>query len=154
MTLENQVVSREYAEKMRDLGFPQSSYFWWKAIGSGIEEKDYRISDNWSKDNKHYGDDVDQFSAFTVAELGEMLPDNIKKYEIKETDKRKNEEKYYILSSGRTTEGRFDIIYQDWIGKKIKTLCYFEEDTEADARAKMLIYLAENNLINPKEITL
>lgn len=149
MQLEQQVVSREYAEKMRDLGFPQNSYFWWKAIGSGIKEKDYRISDSWSKDNKHYGDDVDQFSAYTVAELGEML--------LKMTYAYSYPRKYPEWENGHKT-------YQDevkWYAKckeielsqnSLEKLT--ESDTEADARAKMLIYLAENKLINPKDITI
>ena len=38
-----------------------------------------------------------------------------------------------------------------WGNSNGSMIVKFEEDTEANARAKMLIYLIENKLINPKE---
>jgi len=60
---------------------------------------------------------------------------------------------YYILSCGRSDPGakesKFDCIYQDATQHEdVLLLRYEEADTEADARAKMLIYLLENHLLD------
>lgn len=67
MTLEQQTVSREIAEKLRDLGVPQNSLFSWIRIG--IQRGDYKIVFNEPGDDTHPED----AAAFTVAELGELL---------------------------------------------------------------------------------
>ena len=68
-------------------------------------------------------------SAFTVAELGEMLPK--------------------MARSGKTTDNSYSCqVLGEYVGTSRMGLEH--ADTEADARAKMLIYLLENNLI-PKE---
>lgn len=59
------------------------------------------------------------FSAFTVAELGEMLK-NTKNYIPK---------------------------YYDYKWRCTIRKTSFSEETESDARAKMLIYLLENNIL-------
>lgn len=82
----------------------------------------------------HYGFDpdvarnegVEVYSAFTVAELGEMLPEM-----YIHTDKKDNG--YWNIRYQNPNGGMSDYI----IGGA----------TEADARAKMLIYLLENKLI-------
>lgn len=109
MELEKQVVSLELAKKLEELGVKQESLFYWrrhKVKGMVIE----------------YGrNDLDEYltAAFTVAELGEMLPDRTR------TDKR---------------DGSSWVSCEELVKPEIA-------DTEADARAKMLIYLIENGLI-------
>ena len=61
-------------------------------------------------------------SAFTTAELGEMLPEDCR-------TRRSIDEK-----------GK-------WLVDALSTDHFFRADTEADTRAKMLIYLLENKLI-------
>jgi len=65
---------------------------------------------------------VNTYSAFTVAELGAMLPNE--------------------YHSGRTITGEE---YWVWMRGDESKLLY--ADTEADARAKCLIYLLDNNLL-------
>jgi hypothetical protein len=61
MELEKQICSLELAKKLKELGVKQDSLFWWVNGRGRMELHD-----------KHT--DSDSVSAFTVAELGEMLP--------------------------------------------------------------------------------
>lgn len=79
--------------------------------------------------------DWEQISAFTVAELGEMLPEGV-------TSSRE----FY----GGTSEKCWFVEYDQIPGEErddFKNRC-FTDDTEADARAALLIYLIENNLLS------
>ncbi len=114
MKLEQQVVSLELAKKLKELGMKQDSHFWW--------HPDFTLVDiGYDSTNK------DRISAFTVAELGEMLPDYL-------------EPGSYFNFSFDKGGRKYDIAY-------VNTEHAIRGDTEADARAKMLIYLLENKLI-------
>lgn len=116
MDIEKQVTSLELSKRLKELGVEQESLFWWVNYDYPLGVRD----DLWNVQGNHVGY-KEYYSAFTVAELGEMLPEGIRssKYQRK------------------------------WICKKGHTRnTYYEyADTEADARAKMLIYLLENKLI-------
>jgi hypothetical protein len=81
-----------------------------------------------------------KLAAFTVAELGEMLPKNFQIYS------------YPTLVNGKevwdctSTDPRIHTS-EGWQEGHSGTPPMFS-DTEADARARMLIYLLENKLIN------
>lgn len=113
MKLEKQVTSLEISKRLKELGVKQKSLFRYYGYPHGII-----LELN--------PDEYDCLSAFTVAELGEMLPTLVSSW--KQTE---------------TTDGDigFRVHYDD---KKVKTCI---ADTEADARGKMLIYLLENKLI-------
>lgn len=121
MKLEKQVTSLEISKRLKELGVKQESFFHWCGL------KNYNIQYG---DFSYMGDVI---SAFTVAELGEML--------LPEVD------------SGKTNEGSPAYVKGGkWIsclmhksGERISHRVYGE--TEADARGKMLIYLIENKLI-------
>jgi len=125
MKLEKQVISLELAKKLKKLGFKQESLFWW------FEYKDkqgniYNISDRHKSLERPKGailtdDNKIVCSAFTVAELGELLPNNF----THRIHKWKNKG------------------FSFYIDDKI-----IETETEADIRAKMLIYLIENKLLS------
>lgn len=125
MQLEKQVVSLELAKKLKELGVKQESCFYWLR-GHIWYEKNIPKTES------------QQFSAFTVAELGEMLPVVVKV-------KNKN---YFITPTHPDST-----IKEYWYGgynsfDKTEELFYTHgNNTEADARAKCLIYLIENNLI-------
>ena len=155
MILEKQVVSLELSKKMKELGFPQESLFYWSNNGS----EDWRIV-------KIYDFKVDKrsdVSAYTVAELGEMLPEQIK---INGWGYRKDElidcqlevtkirEDFWYVSYVERIQGiKLQDILKPGIRKSFGHLSTVilgrDANIEADARAKMLIYLAENNLIVP-----
>jgi hypothetical protein len=126
MKLENQVCSLELARELKELGVKQESLFWWafdkKQNGNWGEPNDAKYSYLWDVTYSAGLMEINAevvVSAFTVAELGEMLK-NLK----------------YI--SGLPS----------WDGSNWVTIGHdFKASTEADARAKMLIYLLENNLL-------
>lgn len=113
MNLEKQVCSLDLSQKLKSLGVKQNSIWSW--IHGKLEFGIVQV-----------GTPANVYSAFTVAELGEMLPAKI-------------DEKRLRM----------------WFIKNPKQYCVGYEDlekivanTEADARAKMLIYLLEKKLIS------
>jgi len=141
MKLNKQVCSLEFAKRLKSLNVKQDSLFYWFNMGGGFflqyfdklaeyadENEMEGTKKDWAKNYmKKYGDD-NNFSAFTVAELGELLPAG---YLTKK------------VSSGR----EWKCYYSDHAGNKLQeaTTC----ENEADCRAKMLEYLIENNLLEP-----
>lgn len=125
MQLENQVCSLELAKELKKLGVKQESQFYWNRGQSYLICEDSRL---------RVPEDV---SAFTVAELGEVLPE------------------VTAIQNGEL--GRLEITYRTYSedGNREWDVCYMANNdfrsefanTEADARAKMLIYLLENKLI-------
>ena len=141
MKLEQQVVSLELAKKMKELGFEQESYLYWVNVKSTQPQSDVNFWGIWrGMKDEILGVDVSKnISAYTVAELGEMLPAEV--WLLNEPPFKKQ----YLLTINRYTKSNdWSVSYvrkddQDFIDERAKT--------EADARAKMLIYLKENNLI-------
>jgi len=142
MKLKDQVCSLELAKRLKELGVKQRSYFWWvelshelvttqTAVISGIEEERCELRDIGVKRI---------CSAFTVAELGEMLPLYL------EIDANKGIS-FSVETCGLQIWKTYD--NKGWVvayGNRITS-----DDTEANARAKMLVYLLENDLIIKKE---
>lgn len=126
MKLENQVVSLDLAKRLKELDVKQESLFWWKKVKRGDEFF-------WKLSYGLLGDDIiaEHFSAYTVAELGAMLPSHVKV----------NSAWMPISFSQRENKGWRVVIRGVYQPCDVK---------EADARAKMLIYLLENNLIKEK----
>ena len=96
MELKKQVTSIKLSNKLHKLGIIKLSIFYREWTGAKEDEIEMRKKPDYCPDN---------INCYTVAELGEMLPDQ------KMPNKNNNE-------------------------------------TEADTRAKYLIYLLENKLIN------
>jgi len=115
MKIQDQVCSLELSNKLKELGVKQESLYCWLEASDGA-----RLMTNPANDSYKF---FEQSSAFTVAEIGEMLPSRYKQG--------KYNGKYYA----EHYEDNFD-------------LCE-GSDTEANARAKMLVYLLETNLIKP-----
>lgn len=141
MELKQQCVSLELAKKLKELGVKQESLFYWK-FSNGMLEK---VSNIDIDTELVYGKQPqkpktlgtwDTCSAFTVAELGEMLPTHINK----------EKEKFYLHCTGSKGLKEWYVFYMSEEDYN-PHLCSFLADTEVDARAKCLIYLLENNLI-------
>jgi len=158
MRLKDQVTSLELSKKLKELGVKQESYFYWvyrparkksKLNCLGGTKESYTIQDltpKWHKKcqtngilkgaSKEYMNWIKSFqfySAFTVAELGEMLP------------------KQYIPRKGkRVMDNEDKWLVEISIPNKNSPDTYYSEcfDTEANARAKFLIYLLENKSLN------
>lgn len=122
MKLEQKTCSLELSKKLKEMGVPQDSYFYWKTA------KDYCKLVNDNHDSGYpigigkRAKGAEHYSAFTVAELGEMLPQ---------------------FAAGKFNRGN-SFFWKIEIPNFSITI---ESETEADARAKMLIYLLENKLI-------
>lgn len=125
MKLESQVSSLELSQKLKELGVPQDSLYNWLIASDGA-----RLMNNPVLDIYRY---FEQCSAFTVAELGEMLPLMFEK------------DGFTVSWESTKTLGGWSVYLEN--GNYHKMSETFKADTEADARAKMLIYLLENKLI-------
>lgn len=130
MELTKQVVSLDLAKRMKELGAPQESLFWW------VEGSDWFVA-------MQTGEYQNSVSAYTVAELGDMLPREVN----------------VPLKGGRKRKDPHHITYAIWTkgyqgnykcGLNHRSAIFYHNEyayTEADARAKMWCYLKENNLI-------
>lgn len=120
MEIEQQVVSLELAKNLRDLGVKQVSAFHWVKPDprSALADVPHEV---WP--DQEWIIELPECSAFTVAELGEMLALG----------------NHHVMPSYNSN---FDHgwYYRFFDGP------FVHEQTEADARAKMLIYLLENRL--------
>lgn len=144
MKLEQQVTSVELSKRLKELGVKQESLFYWSSkikhenTGDGFK----RVDDVWNLEANGFVYPTGRehcLSAFTVAELGEMLPDNF--CDILNP---------YWLTCEKV--GKWEIGYVN-AHNQIHSAQSFEADTEADARAKTLIYLIENNLVEVSSVT-
>jgi len=123
MTIEQQVCSLELAKKLKDLGVKQESIWLWikRKKKRKIEKKgEWGLSTSKEILPSETTESLEYLSAYTVAELGEMLPEGCRTWKYAE----------------------------GWAGKipgEQNTMGSY--DTEANGRAKMLIYLIENKLI-------
>lgn len=81
MKLEQQVCSLELAKKLKELGVKQESAFVWSVPNpeKGRNEREKLVLGKYCEvmlchKARDWGEAFDVYSAFTVAELGEMLP--------------------------------------------------------------------------------
>lgn len=129
MKLENQVCSLELSKRLKELGVKQESLFWYTCFKNGTADIHFQYDRKFIPP-AHY-------SAFTVCELGEMLPYlieyNNKKYWYHTGKVNKNNEYYPEHEVNYTND--------------MTTIALQRGATEADARAKLIIYLLENKLM-------
>lgn len=134
MKLEAQVVSLDLAKKLKALNVKQESYFTW-CINSGKSELLHNHSVALAVRDKLH-DFEGNYAAFTVAELGEMLP------------KRMGPKlSHLVFRAGAESDGMKWMVYYSDSKSQIETA-----NTEADARAKMLEYLIVNKLVKVEEL--
>lgn len=133
MNIESQVTSLELSKRLKELGVKQESLFYWELLPahestSGKEEWTLEYGKNHS----------DTFSAFTVAELGNLLPYMIQDIEFDEVflHFRKDEDGWNCWYEGQLEGGKEYIFHE-----------VFVADNEVDCRAKMLVYLLKNKFI-------
>jgi hypothetical protein len=138
MKLEEQVRSLELAKRLKELGVTQESLWYWRFVAvppfrnDGVEHAAFKwkLSQNrpdFGKDQE-IEDTTNGSSAFTVAELGEILPAYINVYGDR-----------VFLYMWKDDADWWRVCYRQWgtqLGVKVE-----KQPTEADARAKMLIYL-------------
>lgn len=127
MKLEDQVCSLELAKRLKELGVKQESVFFWVVTHDGWEVLNHTLMRHTGSLGTLYTvrvpDTGSTYSAFSLSELGEMLPPGRKSWRYSDFDE--EDGKYLCEQVGHSEQAH----------------------TEADARAKVLIYLLENNLI-------
>jgi hypothetical protein len=121
MKLVNQVCTLEQGKKLASLGVEDSHYKWVKFEWE--EREDYSLMDMWTIDSENH-------PAFTVAELGEMLP--AMEYTYKDTDSSDYGNWQWQNDDEKLAMGMFDY--------------------EAHAKADRLIGLLERKKITPEEV--
>ncbi len=127
MKLESQVTSLKLSKRLKTLRVKQESLWYWvDKYGQWVLVSEVYENPEWDFKNKK---ERKNYSAFTPAELGEKLPGG----EMSGTEKTAQNE--YICYVGR-------------ISSKITGHKEFKDKTEANARAKMLIYLREKGFID------
>lgn len=124
MQLESQMVSLELSKKLKELGVKQESL--WKWFYGGIDTPG--IIPTGKVTNQAFDDW--KCPAYTVAELGEILGKPMRDVWIS----------YEVGMCGAIA-----FLFKRGTTELIKEIT---GDTEANARAKMLIYLLENKLTN------
>jgi hypothetical protein len=136
MKLESQVTSLELSRKLESLGVKQESLFYWW-ISNKEEHKNHinfqpAIHYERPIPMKDKNWDWSIVSAFTVAELGEMLPERI------------------APKTGVTRQFAFRRGGFKWVSYELQDGYIVHKEfaeTEADARAAMLIWLVENGYL-------
>lgn len=126
MQLEDQCCSLELAKKLKELNVKQNSQFYFanaKYIGDHVLEEEVWMIAHLSQTT---GISNEWYSAFTASELGDMLPS------------------WHDSCKSADNDWHIRVFEKDK-----NNICNNSFDkTEADARAKMLIYLIENGLVN------
>jgi len=132
MDIEKQVISLDLAKKLNQLGVKKPSYMWWRNDFADnprkYEDKWYLIPDSdypctGEHESRAYDNNWYLLAAYSVAELGEILPAGMQSNRIDFKDG--DQWHCWAWNFGNT----------------------FFEKTEANARAKMLIYFIEKDLI-------
>lgn len=129
LNLAEQVLAVPHAHRLKELGVPQSALFFWQWTGDTFMlVRADEVPELTAKRPVSTDPEDEPCAAFTVAELGEILRDCME-----------------IPSFNSHPDSQGNWICQAISGDKVK---YSEAaHTEADARAKLLIYLLENKLI-------
>jgi len=116
----------KYAKKLKELGVKQESLWWWcDKPGKDVSKRETRFTQVIELEKDSILGRRKVASAFTVAELGELLPANI---QIENCICTLKISKNYHLDT-------FTITYNNELG--------FEERNMADAMAEMFIWLIE-----------
>lgn len=129
MLLEEQVISLEFAKKLKDLGVRQGSLFYWVRQFETDENGCNKFLLKFDSRNEVssilnvFNYFPNSLSAFTISELSEMLPCKIKQH-------------LCLIKLKGIWEIGYELSLPRFSGKNL-----------ANALSKMLIYLLENNLM-------
>jgi hypothetical protein len=130
MNIEKQVCSLELAKRLKELGVKQESYFMWEGIMADVDKMHFKVKKFRANGNPW------AYSAFTTAELGEMLPATL---QTKGWD-------VYIEFGKSNITGLFKVFFRE-TSNPARMSIRSEATSEADVRAQILIWLIEQKLI-------
>lgn len=153
MELEKQVCSLELAKRLKELGVNQVSIFKWIKANHPTEKRCDAIVQHTGALNDSYDETLvsdewtlTSWAAFTVAELGELL----KPVMFKTGTKIEGKCYQYLSLKCSLFAVWLEHSFDSGFSEKHETIFQVINETEANARAKMLIYLLENKLIEGK----
>ena len=133
MKLEQQVTNLELSKKLKELGVKQESYFEW-VLRLGT----WQIWDRTMHFDYETGIEKEWIPAYSVAELGEMLPKRFNFSYAKEE-----------VTASLCIEWKPLGWTVSYLGGRFKPIV---ADTEANARGKMLCWLIENKHSEVKNV--
>lgn len=137
MRIEDQCCSLELSKRLKELGVKQESAFYFVCNAGHCDTwKLYPRPNKWNRPITDYWLEGAFVSAFTCSELGEMLP------------KPKDESDPHTYITRREPDGRWQA-WETEEGLYDKKGNHILADTEADARAKMLIFLIKSEIVKP-----
>lgn len=132
MKIEQICVSLELAKKLKEAGYRQESLFGWVENLNG----DFSLVGIRPDRNKQINKLMDWYSAPTASELGEALPSRII-----------NKDEFgYLIIQKLQLSNRYNISYISM--EELEISQAFIDKSEANARAKMWLYLKEKGLLN------
>lgn len=139
LPLEQMVTSKDLSERLRTLGVPQDSLFWW---GIYTPRNQFQGTCNICTDfNTHDSVNYSKlYSAYLESEIGVLLPGIIwdKKGKQRMLVMLKKDEKYYV---------GYECSTYDRCREKNHIMVSFEENTRIEAMGLILEYLLVNGLI-------
>jgi hypothetical protein len=127
MTLDEQVTSLDLSKRLHALGAPQTSIFYW------VENKQGDANPLIVGPNAVDIPDANFYSAFTVAELGAMMPYSFVS-ERRASGRWECGQRYRLEVEGSTSRHPFADVTE-----------VFFADTEVEVRAKMLLFVLESS---------
>ena len=137
LELKDQVISLESAKRLKELGCPQESLFYWminKGNPNDSKYMFYKETQSYKRYKKIKSQGcIEYISTYTASELGELLPTMIRINGIK-----------HILMIGKGFNPNcWKVSYRGGPNHKI----IIDSVNEAEARAKMLIHLKEEGVV-------
>lgn len=147
MKLENQVCSLEQGKRLKELGVEDNCYLGWiippsNGVRVPIHGKDGEARLIERNTIMYSGNGKDKYPAFTVAELGVMLLDYCGSHI----------NGLYGYTPHPNNKFKWVADINDNWDKKPQPPSIAKGNTEAEARADLLIYLLENNLIEVTQV--
>lgn len=131
MKIQDQVITLAQAKKLKELGVVQDSFMYFVGAYENTEDQDLELVPaygyNWNDYPEQSGFPI-KYAAFTVAELGVMLP--------------------ALCYTEHFT-------WMEWQWSNIDNAPVISKgnfNTEAEARADLLIYLLEHDIITASEV--
>jgi len=154
--LKDQVCSFALAIKLKELGVEQLGLFSWYKVKESSGGIKFEVMDDMYAADVCSGGVEMVCSAFTVAELGEMLPEGIKATMSHLIPKYKHENgeeiSFYLYMKKQMRYKGWTYYYVEEFnhegnGVQINNSSGNYDKNEANARAKMFVYLLENKLL-------
>jgi len=145
MIKERHVCALKYAKELKKLGYPQDDSLWYWIVD--LQTQKEHLYGKVGREVYNHQIDYEIYAAPTVAELGEVLPDEIKWDNNKAflTFDSRRCLSYKVVCLGNRTQYSGRSIWEETVVNK-------NADTEANTRAKMYIYLIKNKHIKVEDL--